>query len=125
MTSTKWWAGGLGTTSTHAVVQAQLIIKGKSYGPHLFFVALRSMKDHKLFPGIVAGDIGPKTYNGFPALDNGWARFDHYKVPRDNMLSKFAKVKKGGEYVKPPSDKLCEYLYFSLGFYVASSFANR
>ncbi|EST07912.1 Acyl-CoA oxidase/dehydrogenase, central domain protein [Kalmanozyma brasiliensis GHG001] len=106
LTSTKWWAGGLGTTSTHGIVQAQLIIKGKSYGPHLFFCQLRDMETGKLLDGLVAGDIGPKTYGAFGGLDNGWARFDHFKIPRDHMLSKHAKVKKGGEYVKPPSDKL-------------------
>lgn len=106
LTSTKWWAGGLGTTATHGVVQAQLIIKGKRYGPHLFFTQLRDMDSGKLLDGIVAGDIGPKTYGAFAGLDNGWARFKHFKIARDHMLSKHAQVKKGGEYVKPPSDKL-------------------
>lgn len=106
LTSTKWWAGGLGTTATHGIVQAQLIIKGKRYGPHLFFTPLRSLENHQLLPGIVAGDIGPKTYAAFGGLDNGWARFDRFKIPRDNMLARHARVKKGGEYVKPPSDKL-------------------
>ncbi|EPQ31911.1 uncharacterized protein PFL1_00110 [Pseudozyma flocculosa PF-1] len=106
LTSTKWWAGGLGRTATHGVVQAQLIIHGKRYGPHLFFTPLRSLEDGSVLPGIVAGDIGPKTYAAFGGLDNGWARFDHFKIPRDNMLNRHAQVKKGGEYVKPPNDKL-------------------
>ncbi|CAO1634974.1 unnamed protein product [Sympodiomycopsis kandeliae] len=106
LTSTKWWAGGSGLTCTHGIVQAQLIIKGKSHGPHLFFVPMRSLETHEKLPGIVAGDIGPKTYGAFGGLDNGWVRFDHVKIPRDNMLGKHAHVKKGGEYVKPPSDKL-------------------
>jgi acyl-CoA oxidase len=38
----KWWIGGLGVAATHAVVQAQLISKGKNYGPHLFIVPIRS-----------------------------------------------------------------------------------
>ncbi|KAN0066149.1 hypothetical protein ACQY0O_000243 [Thecaphora frezii] len=106
LTSTKWWAGGLGRTATHGVVQAQLIIHGKRYGPHLFFTPLRSLEDGKVLPGIVAGDIGPKTYAAFGGLDNGWARFDHFKIPRDNMLNRYAQVKKGGKYVRPPNDKL-------------------
>lgn len=106
LTSTKWWAGGSGLTCTHGIVQAQLIIRSKRYGPHLFFVPMRSLETHEKFPGIVAGDIGPKTYGAFGGLDNGWVRFDHVKIPRDNMLGKHAHVKKGGEYVKPPSDKL-------------------
>lgn len=106
LTSTKWWAGGLGTTATHAVVQAQLIIKGKRYGPHLFFSPLRDVQTGQILDGIVAGDIGPKTYAAFAGLDNGWARFDHFRIPRDNMLARHAKVLKGGEYVRPPNDKL-------------------
>lgn len=106
LTSTKWWAGGSGLTCTHGIVQAQLMIKGRSYGPHLFFVPMRSLDTHEKLPGIVAGDIGPKTYGAFGGLDNGWVRFDHVKIPRNNMLGKHAHVKKGGEYVKPPSDKL-------------------
>ena len=106
LTSTKWWAGGSGLTATHAIVQCQLIIHGKSYGPHLFFVPLRSLKDGSVLPGIVAGDIGPKVYGAFGGLDNGWVRFHHVRIPRDNMLAKNAQVKKGGDYVRPPNDKL-------------------
>ncbi|MCO5566010.1 hypothetical protein L7F22_019685 [Adiantum nelumboides] len=106
LTSTKWWAGGSGTTATHGIVQAQLIIKGKRYGPHLFFCPLRDVRSGKLLDNIVAGDIGPKTYDAFGGLDNGWVRFNHVQLPRFNMLSKFAQVKKNGEYVRPPSDKL-------------------
>ncbi|KDN43088.1 acyl-CoA oxidase [Tilletiaria anomala UBC 951] len=106
LTSTKWWAGGAGLTATHAIVQCQLIIHDKRHGPHLFFVPLRSVQDGSVFPGIVAGDIGPKTYGAFAGLDNGWVRFDNVRIPRSNMLAKNAKVKQGGEYVKPPSAKL-------------------
>lgn len=35
LTSAKWWVGGLGTVANHAVVQAQLILPDKDYGPHL------------------------------------------------------------------------------------------
>lgn len=35
LTSAKWWVGGLGTVANHAVVQAQLILAGRSLGPHL------------------------------------------------------------------------------------------
>lgn len=44
LTSSKWWIGALGRTSTHGVVQAKLILPGgKDVGPHLFFIQLRSM----------------------------------------------------------------------------------
>ena len=47
LTSTKWWPGGLGKTSSHAVVMARLFIGSKDYGPHGFIVQLRSLEDHK------------------------------------------------------------------------------
>ena len=59
VTSNKWWIGALGKTATHGVVQARLILpSGKDVGPHLFFVQLRSLEDHKVLPGITVGDIG-------------------------------------------------------------------
>ncbi|KAL7754007.1 hypothetical protein RI367_000940 [Sorochytrium milnesiophthora] len=104
ITASKWWIGSLGVISTHAVVQAKLILNGKDYGPHPFVVPLRSLDDHKPFPGVVVGDIGPKM--GFNMIDNGFLMFDKYRVPRDNLLMRFAKVTNKGEYVKPPHAKL-------------------
>ncbi|KAK3845789.1 MAG: acyl-CoA dehydrogenase/oxidase [Linnemannia gamsii] len=105
-TAAKWWIGGLGALCTHAVVQARIFIEGKDYGAHVFVVPLRSLDDHKPFPGIEIGDIGPKAYNGFNKMDNGFARFNKYRIPRDNMLMRFSKVSKEGVYTKPPHSKL-------------------
>lgn len=43
-----------------------------------------------LLLGITVGDIGPKM--GFEQTDNGFLRLDHVRVPRENMLSRFAQV---------------------------------
>ena len=40
--------------------------------------------------GITVGDIGPKF--GFDLMDNGFLRFDHFRIPRGNMLMKNAQV---------------------------------
>ncbi|KAJ7459398.1 peroxisomal oxidase [Mycena galericulata] len=107
LTSTKWWIGAVGKTATHGVVQAQLILPGgKNMGPHLFFVQLRSLDTHVVLPGRILGDIGPKAFGGFAATDNGFARFDHVRIPKEHMLSKFAGVNDVGEYVTPPHAKL-------------------
>ncbi|KZV97534.1 acyl-CoA oxidase [Exidia glandulosa HHB12029] len=106
LTSTKWWIGGLGRTATHAVVQAQLVLEGKRMGPHLFIVQLRSLEDHKTLPGRTIGDIGPKAFNAHPATDHGFLRFDHVRIPRAHMLSKFAQVTRDATYVAPPHAKL-------------------
>ncbi|PPQ83813.1 hypothetical protein CVT25_001028 [Psilocybe cyanescens] len=92
LTSSKWWIGALGKTATHGVVQAKLILGGKDIGPHLFFVQLRSM--------------GPKALAGFSPTDNGFARFNHVRIPKENMLSGFAQVTDDGKYVQPPHAKL-------------------
>lgn len=43
---------------------------------------------------------------GFCATDNGYAVFDHVRIPRENMLSQFARVTTEGKYVQPPHAKL-------------------
>ncbi|KZT66801.1 acyl-CoA oxidase [Daedalea quercina L-15889] len=107
LTSTKWWAGAAGRTATHGVVQAQLILPdGKIMGPHLFLVQLRSLDDHKTLPGITVGDIGPKALGGYATVDNGFARFDHVRIPRENMLSEYSQVTENGQYIRPPHAKL-------------------
>ncbi|SCV72991.1 BQ2448_6916 [Microbotryum intermedium] len=128
ISSTKWWIGALGLLATHGVVQARLFIDGENYGPHLFLTQLRSLEDHSFMPGIQAGEIGPKVHQGMSAVDNGCecsvlfvhvyavlksytiqipgARFDHVRIPRDQMLNRFAKVSPEGKYSKPPHDKL-------------------
>ncbi|KAJ7769564.1 peroxisomal oxidase [Mycena maculata] len=107
LTSTKWWIGALGKTATHGVVQAKLILPGgKDMGPHLFFIQLRDLDSHEVLPGRIIGDIGPKALGGYATTDNGFARFDHVRIPKENMLSKFAGVTDGGEYVTPPHAKL-------------------
>ncbi|KAI0742970.1 acyl-CoA oxidase [Daedaleopsis nitida] len=107
VTSSKWWIGALGKTATHGVVQARLILpNGRDVGPHLFFVQLRSLDDHMVLPGITIGDIGPKAMAGYAAIDNGFARFDHVRIPREQMLSAFASVTPDGQYVQPPHAKL-------------------
>ncbi|CAN0322434.1 unnamed protein product, partial [Ectocarpus sp. 4 AP-2014] len=73
LTSTKWWPGGLGKTSTHCVLMAQLVLDGKVLGVHPFFVQLRSMTDHSPLKGVAIGDIGPKL--GFNSTDNGFCRY--------------------------------------------------
>jgi hypothetical protein len=43
---------------------------------------------------------------GIAGQDNGFARFDHVRVPRANMFSKFAEVTEEGSYIQPPHAKL-------------------
>lgn len=96
MTATKWWPGELGRSVTHAIVFAQLICSGAQHGMHAFMVPIRSLQDHTPLPGITVGDIGPKM--GLEYVDNGFLRLNHVRVPRENMLSRFAEVLPDGTY---------------------------
>ncbi|KAG9156202.1 hypothetical protein Leryth_024803 [Lithospermum erythrorhizon] len=110
LTSSKWWPGGLGKVSTHAVVYARLITGGQDYGVHGFIVQLRSLEDHNPLPGITVGDIGMKFGNGaYNTMDNGVLRFDHVRIPRDQMLMRVSQVTREGKFIE--SDVPRQLLY--------------
>ncbi|MBA0789580.1 hypothetical protein Gotri_027378 [Gossypium trilobum] len=99
LTSSKWWPGGLGKVSTHAVVYARLITGAQDHGVHGFIVQLRSLDDHSPLPGITVGDIGMKFGSGaYNSMDNGLLRFDHVRIPRNQMLMRF--VTREGKFVQ-------------------------
>jgi len=106
ITSRKWWPGGLAKTANHAVVHARLFLgdEKKDVGVQAFLVQIRSLENHMPMKGIEIGDIGPKV--GFNSIDNGYCSFDHVRIPRENMLMRFAKVTPNGKFIKPPMDKL-------------------
>ncbi|KAM6468969.1 peroxisomal acyl-coenzyme A oxidase 1 isoform 4-T4 [Liasis olivaceus] len=104
VTSIKWWPGGLGKTSNYAIVLAQLYTQNKCHGLHAFIVPLRQLGTHEPLPGITIGDIGPKF--GYDEMDNGYLKMDNFRIPRENMLMKHAKVEPDGTYVKPLNAKL-------------------
>lgn len=120
LTSRKWWPGGLGKTCTHAIVHAKLLIDGESKGVQAFLVQLRSLKDHQPLPGIELGDIGPKV--GFNAIDNGYAVFHHVRIPRRNMMMRYARVLPDGTFVEPASDKLVYLSMMQVRAYLISKF---
>ena len=104
LTSTKWWPGGMGVNGTHGIVPARLITKGEDKGIHNFIVQLRSLNNHHPMQGITIGDIGPKF--GYEEVSNGYLRFNHVRIPRDNMLMRYSQVLPDGTYVRAKFDKL-------------------
>ncbi|KAL8820727.1 MAG: hypothetical protein Q9223_001115 [Gallowayella weberi] len=105
LTAAKWWIGSLGRTANHAVVMAQLIIDGKTYGPHPFVVQVRDLKTHEPLENVHVGDIGPKF--GYNTMDNGFLLLNQVKVPHVNMLAKYSNVDpRTNKYVKPASASL-------------------
>jgi len=122
LTSRKWWPGGLGKTANHAIVHARLFLDGKDVGVQAFLVQLRSLEDHMPLPGIEVGDIGPKV--GFNAVDNGYCAFHNIRIPRENMMMRYAKVLPDGTFVKPKSDKLVYLTMVQVRAYLIKSFGR-
>jgi acyl-CoA oxidase len=84
---------------------AQLIINGKSYGPHPFVAQVRDLKTHEALEGVHVGDIGPKL--GYNEMDNGFLLFNHVKIPHIAMLAKHSRVDpETGKYTRPKSAAL-------------------
>ena len=102
--ATKFWPGALGVVSNHAVVFARCIAGENDYGVQPFLVPIRSTKDHKPLPGVSVGDIGKKL--GYNPVDNGYLSFDHYRIPRTNMLTRFVKITKTGDFEMKANPKM-------------------
>jgi acyl-CoA oxidase len=91
----------IGNAAVHAqgaAVFAQLVVGGESQGVHALYVALRDKKGRTL-PGIRIEDCGKKL--GLNGVDNGRIWFDNVRVPRENLLNRYADVTEDGEYVSP------------------------
>lgn len=95
----KFWIGGAGKTSNTCVVFAQLVVDGKSHGPHAFIVPLRDRKSHMPLPGITIGDCGKKE--GLDGIDNGFILFDNARIPKGNFLNRLSDINEAGEFVSP------------------------
>mmetsp|Transcript_17506 Transcript_17506/g.19687 ORF Transcript_17506/g.19687 Transcript_17506/m.19687 type:complete len:570 (-) Transcript_17506:333-2042(-) len=121
VSSIKFWPGGLGKLSNHAVVQAQLYIKGQHYGVQTFIVRLRD-DDHIPHEGIHVGDIGTKF--GFNAEDNGFVKFTHYRIPRENLLNRYVQVAEDGTFTKD-SDNAIKLGYGNMLYLRLSIFMGR
>jgi acyl-CoA oxidase len=96
MSASKIWIGGSGSTATHAILMAKMIIDGKDLGMHPFLMPLRDPATHQLLPGRQAIDMGPKK--GAASMDNGFLTFTHAKIPRTNVMARFQTVDKDGKY---------------------------
>ncbi|GAB3661321.1 acyl-CoA dehydrogenase [Nocardioides korecus] len=94
----KDYIGNAAAHATLAVVFAILEIEGESQGVHAFVVPIRG-EDGEDLPGVRTGDDGPKM--GLNGVDNGRLWFDHVRVPRDNLLDRYADVSEDGTYTSP------------------------
>ena len=90
----KDYIGNAARDGRMAVVFAQLA----DHGVHAFLVPLRDAEGEPL-PGIRIEDCGPKL--GLDGVDNGRIWFDHVRVPREDLLDRYASVAPDGTYTSP------------------------
>ncbi|BFZ11130.1 hypothetical protein BsWGS_14169 [Bradybaena similaris] len=102
--STKFWPGGLGKTVNHVVLMAKLNSNGRDCGLQSFLIQIRDLETHQPLPGITVGDIGKKF--GIPNIDNGFLILKSVRIPRENMLMRYAQVLEDGTFVSPKNDRL-------------------
>ena len=86
----KFWIGALSEVSNTTILWAQLVIDGKSQGPHPFYLPIRCPKTHRVLEGITIGDCGPKK--GLNYIDNGYMMLDDVRIPRSYLLGKYGSV---------------------------------
>ena len=46
------------------------------------------------------------TKLGYNAIDNGYLKFDHFRVPRKALLSRFMNINKRGEFKMKANPKI-------------------
>ncbi|MEM9856480.1 MAG: acyl-CoA dehydrogenase [Bacteroidota bacterium] len=88
----------IGNAACHAqmaTVFAKLMIDETDFGVNAFLVPLRD-KEGQLLPGIKIEDCGLKM--GLNGVDNGRIWFTQVKVPKENMLDRFAWVNDSGQF---------------------------
>ncbi|MEH3129388.1 MAG: acyl-CoA dehydrogenase [Mycolicibacterium neoaurum] len=100
--SRKDYIGGAAETARVAAVFAQLITKGEGHGVHCFVVPIRDDAGNDL-PGVTTSDCHYK--GGLPGVDNGRIQFDQVRIPRENLLNKYADVSEDGTYSSPIENK--------------------
>ena len=91
----KDYIGNAAAHATLAVVFARLEIGGKDEGVHAFVVPIRD-DGGAVLDGVRVGDDGAKM--GLGGVDNGRLWFDGVRVPRENLLNRYADVSEAGVY---------------------------
>lgn len=94
--ASKFWPGSLGRHATHGIVFARCISKENDYGVQPFIVQIRDQETHLPLPGVEVGEIGQKI--GYNSVDNGYLKFDNFRVGRKALLSRFMSIDKSGEF---------------------------
>eukprot|EP00891_Asterochloris_glomerata_P007525 jgi/Astpho2/7525/Aster-02090 len=103
----KWWIGNAAEDGKMGTVFARLKVPSPDgsgalddHGVHAFIVPLRDDSGNNM-PGVEIRDCGYKV--GLQGVDNGALRFTSVRLPRTNLLDRFATVDRSGKYSSPYS----------------------
>ena len=98
----KDYIGNAALHASVAVVFAQLIVGGENHGVHALVVPIRDDQGNAA-PGVRIEDCGQKI--GLNGVDNGRLWFDSVRVPRGNLLDRYAVVTEDGRYFSEIENK--------------------
>ncbi|HSH75385.1 MAG TPA: acyl-CoA dehydrogenase, partial [Longimicrobiales bacterium] len=91
----KHYIGNAAAHGLMAVVFARLFVGDHDHGVHALLVPIRD-RQRRVLRGVRIEDCGLKQ--GLNGVDNGQIWFDHVRVPRTNLLDRFASIGPDGEY---------------------------
>jgi acyl-CoA oxidase len=91
----KDWIGNAAVHGRMAAVFVQLEVEGHGHGVHVVLVPIRGEAGQPL-PGVRIEDCGEKV--GLNGVDNGRLEFRSVRVPRANLLDRYASINDRGEY---------------------------
>ncbi len=91
----KDWAGNAARDARWATVFAQLWVGESTHGVHAVVVPIRDERGEPM-PNVRIGDCGHKM--GLNGVDNGRIWFDQVRVPKENLLGRYARITERGEY---------------------------
>ncbi|MEX2530671.1 MAG: acyl-CoA dehydrogenase [Gemmatimonadota bacterium] len=91
----KDWIGNAAAHGRLATVFAQLEVDGEEHGVHALLVPIRD-EGGRPSPGVTIEDCGDKV--GLQGIDNGRLDFHRVRIPRENLLDRFASVTPEGKY---------------------------
>jgi len=98
----KDFIGNAARDARMAAVFCQLVVGGTERGVHCVLVPLRD-GDGQVPAGVRIEDCGHKL--GLNGVDNGRIWFDGIRVPRENLLDRYAQVSTEGVYTSPISNE--------------------
>ena len=94
----KDYIGNAARDGQMAAVFCQLIVGGEGRGVHCVLVPIRDEQGNPA-DGVRIEDCGHKL--GLNGVDNGRLYFENVRVPRENLLDRYAQVSEDGVYFSP------------------------